>query len=167
MAAEYRVATVVAVEDNILQMVDNSTANSFSINSSTPGGMGALPGDVWLLDMSLGTWALKQCLQKATQEANPARNFSEVMQQLESRQLVTTSFSNANDPEGLHLAKIGEVRYISYAPDPFWWPEADGATVQRLQYRELGSVVSPGTSTTFVLPLAPLLGTVRPYVCAR
>ena len=167
MAAEYRIATVLSVENTKLQMVDNATGNSFTINSSTPGGVGALPGDVWLLDITLGTWTLKQCIQKATIEANPARNIAEVIAALEARQVITTSFSSANDPEGLHLAKIGEVRWISYAPDPFWWPEADGSTVQRLQYRELGAAIDPGTTPTFDLPLAPILGTVVPYVCAR
>lgn len=167
MAVEYRIATVISVEDNRLQMMDNATANSFAIPSSTPGGIGASPGDIWLLDMSLGSWSLKQCIQRASDEANPARSLADVMARLESRQLVTTSFPSSDTPEGLHLAKIGEVRYISYAPDPFWWPEADGATVQRLKYRELGSVIDPGTSPTFDLPLAPILGTVVPYVCAR
>jgi hypothetical protein len=167
MAVEYRIATVLSIEENLLQMVDKATANIFIVNSSTPGGVGAIPGDIWLLDMTLGVWALKQCIQKASDAANPARNLAEVMATLETRQLVNTSFPDSGTPEALHLAKIGEVRYISYAPDPFWWPEADGATVQRLKYRELGSVIDPGTSPTFDLPLVPILGTVLPYVCAR
>lgn len=167
MSVEYRVATVVDVVDNSLQMVDHATGTTFSIPSSAPGAVGALPGDQWILDMSMGTWALKQCILKAPLDARPDRSLREIIDTLRSRQLISTAFEDADDPEGLHLAKIGEVRYISYAPDSYFWPEADGATVSRLKYRELGNLIAPGTSDTFDLPCLPIMGTVRPYVCAR
>ena len=171
-SADIRIATVVDINEDgegnrTLMMTDSDTSQSFSIPLSAPGGIYPRPGDTWLMTKELGFWALDRCINLVSQEANPDRTIGAILDTLTERGLITTSFGGGSDPEAPHLAKIGETRWFNYTPDPFWWPEADGATVQRSEYRELGSVLSPGTSTTFDLPMAPILGDSVPHVCAR
>lgn len=171
-SADIRIATVTDITEEeggnrIVRMVDSDTAQSFEIPLSAPGGVYPRPGDTWLLTKDLGFWSLDRCIIMVSQEANPDRTISSILDTLMERGLITASFGGGTDPEAPHLAKIGEVRWFSYTPDPFWWPEADGATVQRAQYRELGAKIAPGTSSTFPLPLVPVLGGSTPHVCAR
>jgi hypothetical protein len=171
-AADIRVAAVKDVYENDdgqmrVSMLDSDTGNSFEVPLTAPGGVFPRPGDTWLLSKDLGFWRFDRCLRLVTNEANPETSIAQVMDSLAARGLIMPTFGGGTDPEAPHLAKIGEVRWFSYVPDAYWWPEADGATVNRAEYRELGAQISPGTTPTFVLPEAPILGDARPYVCAR
>ena len=170
-SADIRIATVLDIVETpsgkMVSMVDSDTATPFEVPLSAPGAVAPVPGDTWMLTREYGPWMLDRCLIMVSTEARPESTISAVLDALMERGLISPNFGTGTDPEAPHLAKIGQIRWFAYEPDPYWWPEADGSVVQRNQYRELGNKIDPGTSATFTLPLVPTLGGSKPYVCAR
>lgn len=175
--SDFRVASVMSIDQEpgettvYAHMVDHSTANSFQVPLSAPGGVVPVPGDQWMLTGTHGFWNFERCLVMADRTSHPQTSFAHVMDTLRSRGLVADSFMDSSRPEAPHLAYIGEVRMFltTITPDPHYWVLADGGTVPRLKYRELSGVIDPaGTSINLTVPLVSgLPATVQPYVCAR
>lgn len=115
-------------------------------------------------------WHLDSCLR--LRQPVLERSFREVLRSLRERGLITHSFVDGSG-EAPHLAYIGEVRLFAFNPGPEWVPcsPTDTLTLDRLLYRELGSVISPGTTATFTIPSVTVTSSpadaVKPYICAR
>lgn len=171
-SADIRIGTVLDIFTSdkgrrMVTMVDMDTSSSFDIPLSAPGGIFPRVGDTWMLTKDFGFWSFKQCVNLISHEASPEKSLRAIIDTLTDRGLVSPSLGGGEDPEAPHLAKIGQIRWFAYTPDPYWWPEADGSSVSRPMYRELGNQISPGVTPTFDLPLVPILGDALPYVCAR
>jgi hypothetical protein len=171
-SADIRIGTVLGITTSdrgvkMANLVDSDTASPFEIPLSAPGGVYPRPGDTWMLTKDFGFWSFKQCIGMPSRDASPERTVRAVIDTLAERGLISPSFGGGSDPEAPHFAKIGQIRWFAYTPDPYWWPEADGASVSRREYLELGEQIAPGSSPTFPLPLVPTLGEATPFVCAR
>lgn len=143
---------MLSIDNDVAQVIDVATGMSFDIALSAPGGVLPIPGDQWVCSREAsGFWAFERCV--SMRNAQPQTSFRDSMQVLIDRGLLNPSYADGTN-EGYHLAYIGEIRYFPFLvpPNDRWIP-ANGAFVNRVQYRELAHVFDPlGTSTTFQVP---------------
>lgn len=151
---EERRGWILAIDNNIAQMIDAATGMSYDVAMSAPGGVLPIPGDQWVCcKEASGFWSFERCV--SMRNAQPQTSFRDSMQMLIDRGLVSPSYPDGTN-EAYHLAYIGEIRYFPFLlPPNDRWIRADGTFVNRVQYRELAHVLDPlGTSTTFQVPKA-------------
>jgi hypothetical protein len=175
MISEQRLAGVIAINNDIASLIDRKTGQSFDALLSAPGGIMPMVGDQWSMIRISGQWGFQRLV--VPRDVPPQQSFLETMKVLIELGLVDPSYVDGSG-EAMHLAYIGEMRWFAFTPNDRW--VAPGASVDRVQYRDLANRIDPfidGTddpatywASPLVVPSAPSFGfgnTVRPYVCAR